>query len=306
MHFHHQKWQRYQLHQKNNTSNRTNVYSTSDTTQLPQASDVIPTPPTPNVSHGSSQLVSLDGVSDEEINMLCQNLIDHEDYQSVARLILTNRRIHAICQPFLTHLKRQLRPCHYHVIDPTTTMDTLPLITFFVPDHVPTKAYDQYLKVHPTPAEFEQFISQHPTYQINSTDPVHGNSNLDDLLSYGNYQLIEYLVHRYGHQLLNQCSTRQTTPLINYVEVRDYEMVKRLLDWGADVNCVNTQTSYFEDNKICPPGVTALNVAIRNSARAPVNLEIVRLLIEHDAILGPIPVTKKQQQMLNDCGYHNP
>ena len=54
-----------------------------------------------------------------DIRNVCQDLIDRKQYRSVANFILTNKRIHDLCQPLLTASKPT--PC----VRPTTGNERL-------------------------------------------------------------------------------------------------------------------------------------------------------------------------------------
>jgi hypothetical protein len=247
-------------------------------------------------------VVSLCELPDYEILMLCQGMLDRKEYQSLFHFSLTCQHMHNLCRPLLIKGKRQLRPCIETTKGPLISGKKFseiwyPQIEALGP---PIPYWKDCLKVHPTPQEFEQLLIQYPNYKM-TAGKLQCSSNVDELLEYGNYDLLKYIIHQYGSYLLNMKGRNFMTPLMRYVCFCNYEIVKMLLELGADVN---RMARHVKLGGIIVT-TTALNCAIERADHL-INKEIVRLLIKNDAILGLTPVSEEKQQLLESLGYKNP
>ena len=241
-----------------------------------------------------SPQVSLEDLPDNEILMLCQNIIERKEYRTLAQLVMTNQRIYQLCQPMLTRSKRELRPCSmiWTSGNETEAWKVLRMWQYRHHQVLSVDKYEHLMKHYPSPQEFEQLLIKHPKYRITDVDE-YKNDIVEHVLGGGNFELLTYLIQKYGLSLLNSCGLgNNMTPLMFYVNLRDYEVVKKLLELGVDVNRTTIKPTWLGHN--FPTGITALNVALVPEFGDEIDVNLVKLLLSYDAVLGlpvPLPIT---------------
>jgi hypothetical protein len=136
-------------------------------------------------------------LSDYEIGMLCQQMIDDRKFLELSALVRTEKRIHRLCQPLLRRAKLIPEPCTQQA----------------------TKGHEDIVAEFERmvqPEQIEIFIESHPDFQITDGD-MDGRTILHMMISNYRPALAKYIIIHWGRQLVNRCEDNGFTPMMYLV-----------------------------------------------------------------------------------------
>jgi hypothetical protein len=125
-------------------------------------------------------------LSDYEIGMLCQQMIDDRKFLELSALVRTEKRIHRLCQPLLRRAKLIPEPCTQQA----------------------TKGHEDIV------AEFERMVQPE---QIETDGDMDGRTILHMMISNYRPALAKYIIIHWGRQLVNRCEDNGFTPMMYLV-----------------------------------------------------------------------------------------
>ncbi len=147
---------------------------------------------------------------------------------------------------------------------------------------------DLFIKTDTTPAQFESYCKEHPTYQI-STDTDVGFHALHSAVCQNNIPLIEYITQVGGNVFLNCGVYQGLTPLKIAVASGKYQVVEKLVELGADVNISGREDVFspIDSSAFCTTLSPDCSTPLQHAAQVVQNIAIVRLLVEYGANIEP-------------------
>lgn len=136
-----------------------------------------------------------------------------------------------------------------------------------------------------TPQEFDDYISRCPGYQIEHLS-IGGNTALHIAALRGNYNLVKYVIYKYGNSFINQVNPYNgRTPLYNACTCEDiingFKTADVLIRAGSDINLAVKLLNKFNDESINVHFATPLWACLQK----PNNIPLAALLIKQGAII---------------------